>query len=87
MSNETQPPECTLNDPEWSQCCCQCVYRVPTHYHCSFPPARTDKDKGKCGCEKQVGWACVAPELRVYVNWPEHKCGCELFTDKRKENQ
>lgn len=49
--------------------------------------------EGRCVCGvqktevggKQLNYACVAPEFgRVYENWGEHSCGCELHTTKEE---
>lgn len=70
---------CTLKDPELMQCCCNCVHLRAVHYHCCTLP-KPDGVTG-CVCGVQKGWACVMPEHdRIYDNWPQHSCGCELYT-------
>ena len=78
---------CTLKDPELMQCCCNCVHLRAVHYHCCTEPKPTDAQKsaagieGCCVCGVQKGWACAMPEHeRIYDNWPQHSCGCELYT-------
>ena len=80
-------PDCQLDVEPFFQCCCTCIYRMPVHYHCCTEPKPTDEQKRaagierRCVCGVQKGWACVAFEFeRVYDNWPEHSCGCELHT-------
>ena len=70
--------ECAISTD--GQCCCQCAHHIPTHKHCCTDP---DRKSGTCSCGEQTGWACVPPEFdRAYPGWPEHSCGCELFTQK-----
>lgn len=70
---------CTLQDPELMQCCCNCVHLRAVHYHCCTTP-KPDGVTG-CVCGVQKGWACAMPEHdRIYDNWPQHSCGCELYT-------
>ena len=78
--------DCTLAE---GQCCCNCVYLRPVHFHCCTEPKPTDEQKaaagvkGRCVCAVQKGWACCQPELgRIYDNWPQHSFGCELYTPK-----
>lgn len=77
-------PDCQLNVEPFFQCCCTCVYRLPVHHHCCTSPKPDPKThEGRCVCGVQKGWACVAPEFgRVYDNWPEHSCGCEMHTTR-----
>jgi len=65
------------------QCCCDCIYLLPVHYHCCTEPKPLGGQG--CVCNIQKGWACVAPNHnRVYDNWPRHSCGCELHTLNNK---
>jgi len=78
-------PTCSMNDPEWRQCCCSCVHHLPTHIHCTTVVTRGKDDK--CVCDIQTGWACCVDIImasksetpRIYTSWPEHGVGCELF--------
>lgn len=80
-NEETLPADwCGKTHDDMRQCCCDCVYHLPVHHHCSRDP-ELRKQHGGCCCRVQKGWACVAPEFgRVYDNWPAHSCGCELHT-------
>ena len=70
---------CTLQDPDMMQCCCNCAHLRAVHYHCCTTP-KPDGVTG-CVCGVQKGWACAMPEHdRIYDNWPQHSCGCELYT-------
>ena len=72
---------CQKDVEPFRQCCCECIHHRPVHWHCSTAPKR--REPKVCVCCVQKGWACVTPaELgdRVYDNWPEHSCGCELHT-------
>jgi len=71
---------CTLQDPDMMQCCCNCAHLRAVHYHCCTTP-KPDGVTG-CVCGVQKGWACHNPEMdgRIYDNWPQHSCGCELYT-------
>ncbi len=73
------------DDPEFVQCCCNCVHHIPVHFHCGIKPEPEQKKSagvdGRCVCKVQKGWACANPEMeRIYDNWPEHSCGCECYT-------
>ena len=77
-------PMCQMNVEPFFQCCCKCVYHLSVNYHCTTSP-QMRHDVGGCCCSVQKGWACVAPDFnRVFDSWPEHSCGCELFTPKNK---
>ena len=78
--------KCQLTVAPFYQCCCRCRHHLPVHYHCTTVQQPTEEQKkvaggdGRCVCGVQKGWACVLPEHhRVYDNWPEHGCGCELY--------
>ena len=81
---------CGLDDPEFNQCCCNCIFHLPIHYHCCVDrklrhQIRKITEKNTCICSIQKGWACVCPETkRVYDNWPEHSVGCECYTSNKK---
>jgi hypothetical protein len=84
---------CTLKDPELMQCCCNCAYLRAVHYHCCTEPKPTDEQKkaagieGRCVCGVQKGWACAMPDRdRIYDNWPQHSCGCELYSARTQNN-
>jgi hypothetical protein len=81
--------ECQLTVEPLYQCCCNCVYLRAVHYHCTTDPKPSQPEldaagiTGRCVCRVQKGWACCAPEFdRVYDNWQQHSCGCELYTQK-----
>lgn len=76
---------CQLHSPGLFQCCCNCQYRVAVHHHCCTEPKPDPLAPGSCQCGVQKGWACVgfANEGRVYDNWAEHSCGCELYEEKK----
>ena len=92
MSDE----KCTLHSKKWKQCCCNCKFHLPTHEHCTTNMAlrkQIEKLTGvdKCICGIQIGWACAVPmdggSGRIYVNWPEHSVGCEMYTAKPVESK
>lgn len=81
--------DCQMKVGPFFQCCCNCVYLKPVHFHCCTKPTPTGKPRksGECFCKVQKGWACVGPEGgegigRIYDNWPKHSCGCEEYTPK-----
>ena len=97
---ELKHPDCQLNTEPFFQCCCTCIYLMPVHHHCCTEPKPTPEEKKASGCEgrcdcgvqkkeiggKELNWACASPEFgRVYDNWKEHSCGCELHTTKEKK--
>lgn len=84
MSEAATDDLCWLKT-EINQCCCNCEYRLPVMHHCTTSSPSVRKDNGGCCCDKQKGWACVPPGLgAVHDEWPEHSCGCELYTPKIK---
>jgi hypothetical protein len=104
MKPESDPTWCGLkDDPNFVQCCCNCVYHLPVHYHCGHEPLPTEEQKkaagieGRCVCGVQKGWACVCLAMadkpgtlegvRVHDNWPEHSCGCECYEPKSPNNR
>lgn len=86
---------CQLTVEPFFQCCCNCVYHRPIHFHCCTEPKPTEEQKkasghdgGRCVCGVIKGWACVGPDSeRVYDNWGEHSCGCELYTEREHSPQ
>ena len=83
---------CNLGEKSMGyQCCCKCKFHAPIHHHCS-----TDiwlrKKLGDCVCKYIKGWACTVvyettePKEhgynRIHDRWPEHACGCEMFTEE-----
>ncbi len=77
---------CYLNDEPLHQCCCNCVFLHPVHYHCCtepVPPLETHPNT-TCCCGVRKGWACMPPGFDgvVYDNWPEHSVGCEMHETK-----
>ena len=78
------------------QCCCNCIFHLPVHYHCCTSPKPSEAERKasnnscKCVCGTQKGWACVyitdneLKEAVVYDNWHEHSIGCELYTPRIK---
>lgn len=64
---------------KFKQCCCKCVNHRPAHRHCGA--------SGKCTCNVRIGWTCCLPSdisEQVFIDWPEHSCGCELFENKEE---
>lgn len=65
---------CQMTEPPFYQCCCNCKHRVM-----AMPKVNT---------EGEPGFACAVPmsmegdpfRRMVFVNWPEHSCGCELYS-------
>ncbi len=79
VSLSNRHPDCQLDIGPFFQCCCTCQNHWPVMHHCTTSPELREKKEGCC-CNVQKGWACVEPEMgRVYDNWPEHSCGCELY--------
>jgi hypothetical protein len=85
----TWQPDCQMDVEPMKQCCCNCAFHLPVHFHCCTSLTLSAEQKkaagveGRCVCGVQKGWACVQPDGgRVYDNWPEHSCGCELYTPK-----
>ncbi len=76
--------DCTLNDPEWKQCCCNCQFHRPTYESCTTNTKLRD-EKQTCICGVQNGWACDIPDSkRLHINWPQHSVGCECYTAIQK---
>lgn len=73
--------ECQLTVGPFFQCCCTCRNHLPVHFHCCTEPKPETPNPDVCACGVQKGWACVQDE-RVYDNWSEHSCGCELHAPK-----
>lgn len=68
---------CTLTDPDFPQCCCNCKLHLTDYKHCTIhahPP-------GQCVCNEVKGFVCLifADEGIVHSEWPEHMCGCEGY--------
>lgn len=75
--------KCFLKDPEWKQCCCNCAYHLPVHFHCTTSSHIRIKGE-KCVCGIKKGWSCVPPGAEtVFDNWPLHSVGCELYFKKK----
>ena len=80
MTSPSEP--CPIPEPE--QCCCRCEYLVKDFDHCRTRP----KVDLRCRCSDVVGWACIFPlEERggIQGRWPQHSCGCEMFTRRKRE--
>lgn len=73
---------CYMNEPPFYQCCCNCKHHLADYEHCITNPKLRD-EKEACICNIQKGWVCHFPESdRVFSNWEEHSCGCELYSAK-----
>lgn len=75
--------ECTLSDPRWRQCCCNCEHHIPDYSHPHIDDQPIDHQKG---------WICVVPvvafrEKRASSDWPEHSVGCELYAAKPTQEE
>jgi hypothetical protein len=83
--------ECQLSEEPFNQCCCVCAHHLADYYHCHDTVLRNRLAKhygsDKCICDIQRGWICVVrlDDLRAHSEWPEHSCGCEMFSDTRKK--
>lgn len=76
--------DCQLNVEPFFQCCCKCIYLRPVHHHCTTSPELRESSGGCC-CGVQKGWACCVimdgeDHERIHDNWPQHSCGCEMYT-------
>jgi len=87
---------CQMEAEPFKQCCCNCENHLPTHEHCTTNPTMRQEAMKKAGgpaciCSIRNGWACVLPKMEdvervAYTNWPEHSCGCELYTIRKKKD-
>jgi hypothetical protein len=69
--------ECQLTVGPFFQCCCKCVFHLQEYHRCTLE----NHEKGLCFKPKPDKWVCAPPELNgVFTDWPEHSCGCELYT-------
>lgn len=69
--------DCQLTVAPFFQCCCKCVYHLKDKYRC------TEENHKRGICFQQKGWVCAPPDADfVESDWPEHSCGCELYTTK-----
>lgn len=79
--------DCQMTVEPFYQCCCNCNFHFPVNFHCCTEP-KPDKSlhpDSKCCCSVQKGWACFPQDSKeIYDNWPEHSCGCEMYTPKNK---
>ena len=69
---------CFLDDPDMPQCCCNCSLHVEIckpWTNCGNPPGGCD-----CGTRKEWGCAAFLPEGKIIGDWPEHSCGCEMYS-------
>lgn len=75
--------KCYLDDPDNPQCCCNCEHRLYGVRHCNGTAKSADGDG--CGCKDRIMYLCAAPSFhpRVYLDWPEHSCGCECYEAKK----
>lgn len=79
--------DCTLHNPEWRACCCNCRYHLRDYHHCTTPEGsllRSEKYDNKCVCSVPRGWVCAAfwfaekpGDGRVHSGWGEHGL-CEM---------
>ena len=61
---------------EIKDCCCKCVSHKTAHRHC--------RGSGNCTCADVVGWVCATDGGRIYIDFHEHSCGCELHMTKEE---
>lgn len=83
--------KCWMEKEPFKQCCCTCKFHVPTYEHCETNPNLRNQvsklaRKITCICGVTNGFACVPPEMdgKIYINWPEHSCGCEMYRKKEE---
>ena len=73
--------KCQLKEAPFYQCCCNCIYLRPVHYHCCTEPKPDPKEYNRCCCGVRKSYACAHPEFGViHDNWPKHSVGCECYT-------
>jgi len=73
---------CFLDDPDMPQCCCNCSLHIEIckpWTNCGNPPGGCD-----CGTRKEWGCAAFLPEGKIIGDWPEHSCGCEMYSPNVK---
>lgn len=69
---------CFMDDPDMPQCCCNCSLHVAIckpWTNCGNPPGGCD-----CGTRKEWGCAAFLLEGKIIGDWPEHSCGCEMYS-------
>lgn len=74
----TAPTACQLTAEPFSQCCCNCRFRLTDYKHCSIH----GQPAGKCVCSEVKGYICtglLGEGGRAHSEWPKHSCGCELY--------
>lgn len=81
MTDQNQSTRCQLATEPFYQCCCNCTSRLTDYKHCSIH----GRVSGKCVCSEVKGYVCAGfafdeGEGRVHSEWPEHSCGCELYS-------
>jgi len=72
---------CQLGVGPFFQCCCNCKLRLTDYKHCTIHGRGADG----CCCHEVKGYVCIAfaSEGIVHSEWPEHSCGCELYSPRR----
>ncbi len=79
--------DCYL-DSKFKQCCCNCKYWWPVHFHCKSNEGKSLRNQLQCACSIQKGWICAHPEFNIayYFDISEqHSIGCELYVPKAEK--
>jgi hypothetical protein len=74
---------CYLDDPEFPQCCCNCIFHVSIRkpfVECG----KRGTEECDCGSHVEFGCAGFITEGKVIRNHPEHSNGCEMYAPKDK---
>jgi hypothetical protein len=82
--------DCSLHNPQFRSCCCNCRWHVRDFHHCTTPEGsrlRAESGNG-CVCSVPRGWICAGfllsgegPQAGAHSGWGEHGL-CEMHQPK-----